>query len=524
MSIFSQNCSSSYYIVKDDKMEVSVSALGNFAIGTVRDGQALDLLFGHPNGKYSNRLGSTFTTIRCNKKDYVFSQLENRKELYLPQKKQITLEGQIPGTKIRIYQRFYFFVGKKDRFILNYGVYNQSEKPVNIGFRVLLDTFSGSNDGVPFSTPGTSREKRVVFDKEVEFTSISSPIWETYDQNNGVVFLRNVMAGNGLTPPDRIVFANWKKAHTTYWEYEIDSQNQVTGDSSVLKWWYPKTILPGKSYEVSTAFEFADKKDGVSLDLQNDTSGFGYLNLHKKNSSAKTLRMNYTIEAPNAEVISPEGSLSFDFPIPPGATLNRTLPLNVSGSGNIVVKVTEDDGKRKKKFSISLNLDKDDKGVSPPIWQNQRKYPVEYLADSKRLQLIAVAMNPKSNTEVARMDMQIKGKRGTKYVYKANIDLRKYAGELLVEVIRKNSDTAQDISTSFRKTGEISEISNGNYFIQLTDTGRKPGEIYYVVDNQKKIARIKLKAISFTQGRAILVSLYDGYEIRKGQIVGRETQ
>lgn len=517
---FIVGCSLNYYRVKDEKMEVAVSRDGHFTFGMVRQGENLDLLFGHPNGKYSNRIGTSFTTIRCNGRDYLFSELEIRKQSFFPLKKQIQIQVKIPNTPVLITQKISSFIGKKDRFILSYIFENRSKEPIEIGLRLLLDTFAGSNDGVPFTIPGSSHQSQIVFQKEVEFTSISSPIWETYEQKGGFVFLRNIMIGNGLTPPDKVVFASWKKAHNTIWNYKIDSEVHVLGDSSVIKWWQPRMLLPDSHLEIATAFEYTIKQEGVSVDLQDSATGFGYLNLLKKNTSQQPIKVKYTIQSSDVKVFSHTGMMHFDFPIPPGATLNRTLPLNLSGSGNVTLNITENDGHQKKQFDIQLNLDKDDKGVSAPIWKSSSNYPIEYLADSKNMQLLALAKFPNSQKVFKQVEMHRGKKRGKKYVYHANIPLHKYRGELDIEIIKKNSTSPRQIER-FRPLGSIAEINHNHLILNLIPGIKiKPGQNLSIVDKKQEIAIIKMKAILSYQARAILISRFRGYPLQPGMKFG----
>src|SRR5262249_6146349 len=59
---------------------------------------------------------------------------------------------------IRVYQTVELVVGEQTRLIdtvlVHYTVENRSEAPHNTGLRIMLDTFIGANDGVPFTIPG----------------------------------------------------------------------------------------------------------------------------------------------------------------------------------------------------------------------------------------------------------------------------------------------------------------------------------------------------------------------------------
>jgi hypothetical protein len=186
-------------------MSVSISPNGVFTMGGEEKGSPFDLLYGHPNKAYADSHGSSFTTIKIDDDYYRFSELENI-IVKTQTVNQVIIEGKIPKKEIVVQQIFSKHSSRENVFKLNYRIYNKSNKDCVAGVRILLDTWAGDNDGVPFAIPGVTGKEKSIYEEEMKFTSAISPIWETVDtQNRGTIFIRNTMIGEGLNPPDYLI-------------------------------------------------------------------------------------------------------------------------------------------------------------------------------------------------------------------------------------------------------------------------------------------------------------------------------
>ncbi|MCB1159779.1 MAG: hypothetical protein KDK45_19925, partial [Leptospiraceae bacterium] len=497
--------------LKGKKMEFAFNSVGQFTMGTTDENGKADLLFGHPNAVGSNSIGTSYTTIRVDGKNYRFDSLEGINVTIEEKNKEVSFRGKIPNRNILITQRIHEIEPEKDNFILVYDVSNYEENPIQCSIRILLDTYAGHNDGVPFAIPGSDREKRVIYDHELDFTSISSPIWENFDDKNNIVFLRNSLVGSGLTPPDRVVFANWAKAIRSDWDYELDESSKVTGDSAVLKWWNNRMINPQSTLHVSTSYQYILRQEGISFSLEDKTSGYGLLNIDKKNTGDKEIILRYTIESKQADCISNDGLNVFEFPIPPGASLNRSIPINLSGSGEIALKITEEFGEEKREFTQNIQLSEENKGISPPVWESGKEYPVEYLADSPDWKLKAIAVDPKTGKEIKSAMLQnIKEKNG-KYYYKGLIPIGSYKGEADILIKRLDSNKqVEEVKDDYPLLGEVLSYSNNLYYLSTNKLAKelKEGQIVYIVKDKKKIGKLRIKTVWNNKLDATFVSSF----------------
>lgn len=150
-----------------------------------------------------------------------------------------------------------------DTCLVRYRLENQDEMPHRLAFRFVLDTFIGSNDGVPFTIPGasglcnTSRDfappDRVPdFIQALERPSLDNP---------GTVAHLTLRLGGGAETPDRVTLGRWinqlqwgtfEKPHID-WEFPVQSMKD-TNDSGVILYWNEKEIAPGGHRDLGFAY------------------------------------------------------------------------------------------------------------------------------------------------------------------------------------------------------------------------------------------------------------------------------
>lgn len=90
---------------------------------------------------------------------------------------------------------------------LSFSIENLSANSHNIGIRFLFDTYLDESDGAHFKLASGEIKK------ETEFKE-SFPDW----WGSGIVQV--MMKSRGTTPPERVVFANWKRLNDNSWFYE----------------------------------------------------------------------------------------------------------------------------------------------------------------------------------------------------------------------------------------------------------------------------------------------------------------
>ncbi|MCS7159521.1 MAG: hypothetical protein RMJ19_03545 [Gemmatales bacterium] len=156
---------------------------------------------------------------------------------------------------------------KYEVVLVRFLVENTGSKPRKVGLRYMLDTFIGSNDGVPFLIPG---QDRLIQDK-AEFRGQDIPQFvqalERPDLNNPgtVAHLLLRLPEERYEPPERVVIAAWPdsklggrcKGPSTEWEPEFHAMNDKRlgqGDSAVFIYWAEKVVAPDEKREMGFAY------------------------------------------------------------------------------------------------------------------------------------------------------------------------------------------------------------------------------------------------------------------------------
>jgi hypothetical protein len=191
-------------------------------------------------------------------------------------------------------------VRRLDTCLVRYRVENADARAHEVGLRFLLDTFIGSNDGVPFVIPGenglcdTSKEfngpERVPgYIQAQEKDDLAHP---------GTVAHVQFQLGAPLDPPDRVVLGAWPDERLGRWLKEPRARGVLTGwdvpvlpirrmidlgrrrgeeckaDSAVVIYWEPRRLEAGQKREVGFAYGLgkvsASKEEGVNFLLTGD--------------------------------------------------------------------------------------------------------------------------------------------------------------------------------------------------------------------------------------------------------------
>lgn len=159
--------------------------------------------------------------------------------------------------------------GYLDTCLVWYTIENKSDSRPNVGLRIMVDTFIGTNDGVPFTIPGESGfldtmktfpEKQVPAYIEV----IESP---NDFKNPGTVArmgLRNItLPGIELEPIDKLQICGFPGSKTK-WEVPEISMAQEK-DSCVVIYWPYRTMLPGEVRHMAFTYGLSDISIGEGV-------------------------------------------------------------------------------------------------------------------------------------------------------------------------------------------------------------------------------------------------------------------
>jgi hypothetical protein len=149
--------------------------------------------------------------------------------------------------------------------LVRYRIENQDNQPHRIGFRFVLDTFIGGNDGVPFTIPGesglceTTKDFAVPasvpdFIQALERPSLADP---------GTVAHLTLRLGGKIEPPSRVTLGHWvnqlqwrfgEDPHID-WDFPVKTMREpLPADSCVVLYWEPKDMPAGSSRDLGFAY------------------------------------------------------------------------------------------------------------------------------------------------------------------------------------------------------------------------------------------------------------------------------
>jgi hypothetical protein len=212
-------------LLPESKKKLTYQATGNTNNTCVRvDGY--EHLFGGPSGKWEIQ----------NKKEkererYISSMLWPEQNVHVKQTVEL-----LPGAQTRLL----------DTCLVTYDIENRSASSHKVGLRIMLDTFIGANDGVPFAIPG----QRGLLTTFKEFPQKDIPDYiqalEREDLANP-----GTVAHLGLKVPEEGYEAVWKMLITHYpgnenirWDVPLQPINDPPPDSCVVLYWAEQTMGP----------------------------------------------------------------------------------------------------------------------------------------------------------------------------------------------------------------------------------------------------------------------------------------
>ncbi len=130
-------------------------------------------------------------------------------------------------------------------------VENKSEQRHNVGVKFLFDTYLGEEDSAHFLLPDNGDIK-----KEIEYSG-SFPGWWRSGASSSDASLQVMMNSRGTTPPERVVFANWKRLNENSWFYESRANRNFNllpysiNDSAVAHYYEIKSLESDKIRKVN---------------------------------------------------------------------------------------------------------------------------------------------------------------------------------------------------------------------------------------------------------------------------------
>jgi len=127
-------------------------------------------------------------------------------------------------------------------------VKNLGEADQRVGIRLLVDTYLGEENSAHFALAGGTKVA-----KETEY--ISSNMIQNWvsgsSRTEDAPALVFVTVGDGITTPDRIIFANWQRLNDSSWAFETSGTRSFSNlpysinDSAVAQYYNPGIVEAG---------------------------------------------------------------------------------------------------------------------------------------------------------------------------------------------------------------------------------------------------------------------------------------
>jgi hypothetical protein len=142
--------------------------------------------------------------------------------------------------------------------LVRYKVENKDGRPHRVGLRFLLDTYIGSNDGVPFTVGNALCDTEREFNTPAEVPDFIQALERPDLDNPGTVAHLTLKPGGRLEPPTRVTLGHW--SNTLSWDVPVTPMRQ---DSAVVLYWDEKEIKPGEVREVGFAYGLGNVSSGA---------------------------------------------------------------------------------------------------------------------------------------------------------------------------------------------------------------------------------------------------------------------
>jgi hypothetical protein len=160
--------------------------------------------------------------------------------------------------------------GLLDTCLLAYTVRNYGSAPHKVGLRVMLDTYIGNNDGVPFTVPGRSGfvTTREDFDGESipdYIEAVERPDDPADPGTTARISLRGLrLPGVELEQPQRLRICRYPGNRNVGWDWEPED---MKGDSCVAVYWAEREMDPGEERHLAFTYGLSKLEVGDLLAL-----------------------------------------------------------------------------------------------------------------------------------------------------------------------------------------------------------------------------------------------------------------
>jgi hypothetical protein len=332
--------------IDDEESLLGSTPRGKWTQPNISLGKAHDL----PDGKERDRVGRKSVFVYSQEQIQVTQIVE-----VIPNEQPMEIEIQNKKVDRR----------RLDTVLVKYIVENKDKQSHKVGIRFLLDTFIGTNDGVPFTIPGDKElcNTKKEFDPEKRLPIpdyIQALEFEDLTKPGTVAHLSLLLPG--LEPPSRVTLGAWPhnslkaqgideraRGHLTMWEVPfLSMQEGGRKDSAVTMYWKERVLPPNNKMEVGFTYGLGEFEGGggkiglSSSNFASVNSDFSISAIVNDPKEGETI----TIELPDGFSLV-EGKLTQAVPAPTDKAINRstiTWVVKPSKVGKKVIKVKTNKG------------------------------------------------------------------------------------------------------------------------------------------------------------------------------------
>ncbi len=142
---------------------------------------------------------------------------------------------------------------------------NISEQNLTVGVRYLFDTYLGEESRIHFKTEQVSE---ITHETSI-YKSNMVRYWLS-PSSSGDFAVESLLEGKGITTPDEVVFANWKRLNDSDWSYQTIATRNFNllpysiNDSAVCQYYNPESLPKGATRKIVLLLGKYDK-DGYDL-------------------------------------------------------------------------------------------------------------------------------------------------------------------------------------------------------------------------------------------------------------------
>lgn len=200
------------------------------------------------------------------------------------------------SSQIEVRQSFQFVKsnpsGLADGIKIDTIVINKSEDIQSVGVHYLFDTYLGEKRDAHFITSDNEQ-----LESETGFSLQPPTYWvsPTAEKEGNFQGYISMLKGSGITLPDKVVFANWKRLSENLWNMQVQGNRNFNllpysiNDSAVCQFYDPIKLAPGTSRTVSAvvgAYTGSPLQVNTSATAQNGGEDFDQILSSTKSSDS----------------------------------------------------------------------------------------------------------------------------------------------------------------------------------------------------------------------------------------------